>query len=198
MSKFQYKAMTEDGQFVTGEVEAKDRLTAIEKLADQKRTLFELSDPDGTLGFFNFPKIPLSGISPNTVAVSTRQLSEVLGAGMPLVESLGALVNSGTNQKMTEVWQDVIQSILKGQTLSHALAQHPKVFSQLYVNLVKVGEATGRLHEMIGEARCARHSPTRCSSSSLVVFCATPLYRFFFPNSSRYGIKPEWICRPIL
>lgn len=152
MSKFQYKAMTEDGQFVTGEVEAKDRLTAIEKLADQKRTLFELSDPDGTLGFFNFPKIPLSGISPNTVAVSTRQLSEVLGAGMPLVESLGALVNSGTNQKMTEVWQEVIQSILKGQTLSHALAQHPKVFSQLYANLVKVGEATGRLHEMIGEA----------------------------------------------
>ena len=48
--------MTEDGQFVTGEVEAKDRLTAIEKLADQKRTIFELSDPDGTLGLFNFPK----------------------------------------------------------------------------------------------------------------------------------------------
>lgn len=141
--------MLTDGQYVTGEVEAKNRSAAIEKLAQDGRTIFELSDAKEAKGFLQAPKLPFRGIPASTVAFTTRQLAETLDAGMPLVESLTAMAKFGTNKKMTEILESVITHLLKGKTFSDSLAKHPEVFSNMYIDMVRIGETTGQLSKMV-------------------------------------------------
>lgn len=141
--------MLADGQFVTGEIEAKNRAGAIEKLAEEGRTLFELSQGEEAKGWFTVPKFPSRGVSATSIAFATRQLAETLDAGMPLVESILAIGKFTTDKKLNELMEALAQKLLTGQTLSQAVASFPKYFGATYVSLIKVGEHSGKLPEMM-------------------------------------------------
>ncbi len=84
-------------------------------------------------------------ISGGDVAVMTRQLSTLVRAGIPLVESISALTEQVEKEQMVRVLSAVRQGLKEGTSFSKSLAAHPKVFPPLYVNMVAAGEASGML-----------------------------------------------------
>src|SRR3990172_3688395 len=84
-------------------------------------------------------------ISADDVAITTRQLAVLVGAGVPGGEALGALVDQVDHERMKRIVSDVRQRVNEGGSLADALATHGKVFSTLYVNMIRAGESTGAL-----------------------------------------------------
>ena len=84
-------------------------------------------------------------VSSQELAVATRQLSTLIGAGIPLVDALNALIDQLDSEHFRAVWADVKQKVNEGIGIGDALAAHPRVFSGLYINLVRAGETSGAL-----------------------------------------------------
>ena len=87
--------------------------------------------------------------SPSDVAVMTRQLATLVRAGVPLVESIGALVDQVEKESLVRVLTALGEALKEGTAFATCLAQHPKVFPPLYVNMVAAGEASGTLETVL-------------------------------------------------
>jgi len=94
------------------------------------------------LGFFR-------RVSVSDVAMMTRQLATLVGAGIPLVEAVSALVDQMEKPELQRVLTQVRDRLNEGQSLAKALEAHPKVFPALYVNMVAAGEASGTLEQVL-------------------------------------------------
>ncbi|MBI5497795.1 MAG: type II secretion system inner membrane protein GspF [Deltaproteobacteria bacterium] len=95
-------------------------------------------------------EVDLSGVvgtsvSMEEVAIATRQLATLLGAGIPLVDSLTALVEQVENKGFKRILSEVKSNVNEGQSLATALEKHPKVFTNLFVNMIRAGESSGAL-----------------------------------------------------
>jgi general secretion pathway protein F len=88
-------------------------------------------------------------VSPQEVAVFTRQLATLLRAGIPLAESLSALSEQSENKKFEVVLTGVRQKVNEGSSLADTLQQHPTIFPDLYTNMVRSGEAAGNLDSVL-------------------------------------------------
>jgi general secretion pathway protein F len=84
-------------------------------------------------------------VSLEEVAVATRQLATLLGAGIPLVECLTALVEQVENKGFKRILSDIKKRVNEGQALHLAMEAHPKVFTGLFINMVRAGESSGAL-----------------------------------------------------
>ena len=84
-------------------------------------------------------------VRPADIAVMTRQFGTLLKAGIPMTEALSALVEQQERPRLRAILSQVREKVREGGALGDALAEHPKVFSNLYVNMVRVGEASGTL-----------------------------------------------------
>jgi general secretion pathway protein F len=85
------------------------------------------------------------GISTQDLAVATRQLSTLIGAGIPLAEALIALVEQVEHPRLKRILGTVKQKVNEGSSLADALAEHPKAFTALYINMIRAGESSGAL-----------------------------------------------------
>jgi general secretion pathway protein F len=88
-------------------------------------------------------------ISAEEISIMTRQLATLVGAGIPLVEALTALVDQIDHERLKRVVSQVKQRVNEGSTLADAMALHPRVFSQLFVNMIRAGEHSGALHVVL-------------------------------------------------
>jgi general secretion pathway protein F len=88
-------------------------------------------------------------VRPQDVAILTRQLATLIKAGIPLTESLAALVEQATSPKLQRVLAEVRTKVNEGHSLGDAFGEHPKVFPPLYVNMVHAGEASGNLDQVL-------------------------------------------------
>src|SRR5450432_4416567 len=91
----------------------------------------------------------IQSVSQQEVAVFTRQLATLLRAGIPLAEALGALSEQSDNKKFEVVLTGVRQKVNEGSSLAETLGQHPKIFPELYTNMVRSGEAAGNLDAVL-------------------------------------------------
>ncbi len=87
----------------------------------------------------------LNRISSKDKLVFTRQLSTLIGAGLPLAQSLHTVYEQTQNQKLKTVVLDIVTSVESGKTLAESFGKHPKVFDKLYLSLITAGEASGTL-----------------------------------------------------
>ena len=83
------------------------------------------------------------------LAAITRQFATLVAAGLPLVEALGALAEQAERPSLSRTLAQVRQEVTEGSSLADALAQHPRLFASLYVNMVRAGEASGALHVVL-------------------------------------------------
>src|SRR5690606_16697249 len=90
-----------------------------------------------------------SGVKTREIVVFTRQFSTMINAGLPLVQSLTILAEQSENPRFQKVITAVLNDIQAGLTLADALRKHPKVFTDLYVNMVAAGEAGGILDTIL-------------------------------------------------
>jgi general secretion pathway protein F len=149
MPVYEYTALNKSGKNVNGIIDADSLVAARQKLrgtgifpVDVKETSAKPKDPrSGPASLSTL----LKRIKPAEVSIATRQLSILLGAGVPLVGSLDALVSQITNPLIKKIMAEVKESVNEGNSLALALSQHPKAFSNVYVNMVRAGEASGSL-----------------------------------------------------
>jgi general secretion pathway protein F len=149
MPVYEYRALNSSGKSLKGILDADSDMVAREKLRASGIFPIEikeaLSKPKG------LPSEPgsvvrlLRGVRPAEVSVMTRQLSTLLGAGVPLIGSLESLVAQITNPTFKKIMAQVKDSVNEGNSLALSLSQHPKVFPSIYVNMVQSGEASGSL-----------------------------------------------------
>jgi general secretion pathway protein F len=91
----------------------------------------------------------LERVSPQEIAVLTRQLGTLLKAGIPLAETLGALSEQSDNKKLERILAGIRQKVNEGTSMGDALAEHPALFEDLYINMVRSGEAAGNLDAVL-------------------------------------------------
>jgi len=124
----------------------------------------ELSSKDDVLRHLNKQKmIPVSvrekpkginltfgtGVGMRDIVIFTRQFATMINSGLPLVQSLDILAEQTENDALRKVIQDVLYDVESGNTLADAMGKHPKVFTELYVNMVAAGEAGGILDTIL-------------------------------------------------
>ncbi|PIE59322.1 MAG: type II secretion system protein GspF [Desulfobulbus propionicus] len=85
------------------------------------------------------------GIKSQEIHIATRQLATLLGAGIPLVQSLNGLIEQTTNRHFQTIIAQIKDAVNEGNSLTAALQEHPRFFSKIYVNMVRAGEASGSL-----------------------------------------------------
>jgi general secretion pathway protein F len=83
------------------------------------------------------------------IALTTRQLATLLRSGITLIESLTAIVDQVESEKMKRIYGDVKNAVNEGSSLADALSQHPEVFDHLYVSMIRAGEASGALDQVL-------------------------------------------------
>ncbi len=88
-------------------------------------------------------------VSMADVSMMTRQLATLVGAGIPLVEAVGALIEQMDKLELKRVLTQIVDRLNEGSSLAHALEAHPKVFPKLYVSMVSAGEASGTLEAVL-------------------------------------------------
>jgi type IV pilus assembly protein PilC len=144
MAKFQWEGTTRAGEKRKGVIEA-DSAEAVEKrlqgdgvtIQRVKKQAREISIQFGT------------GVTPKDLQIFTRQLATMIDAGLPLVQCLDILSSQTPNKSFQKVLTGVKSSVEQGSTFSEALRRHPKVFDELYVNLVGAGEIGGILDTIL-------------------------------------------------
>jgi general secretion pathway protein F len=106
-------------------------------------------------------------VKADDVAVATRQLAVLVNAGIPLVDALTALVEQVDHERLKRVLSAVKQRVNEGSSLADALAQHPKAFSTLYVNMIRAGESSGALDVVLFRLADFTESQARLRSKVL-------------------------------
>ena len=143
---FDYKAINASGKNHKGIIEAENAKAARFKLKKQGLMLTDIFEktaakPGASSG------IPFFGgrVGVKDIAMTTRQLASLIKANVPLVEALNALVDQTENDKLKVVLSQVRQDVNEGSSLSKATGAHPKVFDNIFVNMIDAGESSGTL-----------------------------------------------------
>ncbi len=154
MAVFEYKGYDSKGKFVRGMHEA-DGVKAL-RIALRKQGIYlseyydERDKKNSSLrgklsGDVDLSRYFPQRISVQEVAVATRQLATLMNAGIPLVEALAALVDQVESKALKRVLSTVKQKVNEGISLADALAEHPRAFSPLYINMIRAGESSGAM-----------------------------------------------------
>ena len=160
MGIYEYKAITKAGKTTKGVIDADSAAVARRKLREQDLFPTEMTEAAGgktaavvavaDRPALDEPKGFVFGRVPTRdLALMTRQFGVLLKAGMPLVEALTALLEMTPRPRLKKAIYDVRDKVKSGSTLADALARHPRVFSPLYSNMVRAGEAGGALEQVL-------------------------------------------------
>lgn len=147
MPLFSYQATNSGGKTVQGTLTATDKTTALNLMAKQglKPISVEIKSDvkKGGKGFFK-PKVKVTDL-----VLFTRQLSTMVSAGVPLLRSLTTMRDQVENPTLREIISDMIKDVQGGVSLADALAKHPDVFSDIFVNMIRAGEAAGIVDDIL-------------------------------------------------
>ena len=149
MALFRYKALSAAGESLDGQMEAASAEEVISRLQDQGHLPVEARRADAAGGSSLGSLFKPREFSNEQVLQFTQQLATLLGAGQPLDRALGILLELPESPQARRVVERVRESVRGGAPLSTALEQQHGMFSRLYVNLVRAGEAGGSLHESL-------------------------------------------------
>ncbi len=145
MAVFTYTARSTTGDIMSGERESKSRDEIISFLRTQRLTPMKIEEKAKKEGGLTLG----GGIPTRDIVIFTRQFATMINSGLPLVQSLDILGRQSENKALQKVIGQVLYDVESGQTLADALRAHPKVFSDLFVNMVAAGEAGGILDTIL-------------------------------------------------
>lgn len=147
MKKYVYEARdSASHKIIKSTVQAESENAAARLLTAQGFVPLNIELEDEQRGLFG----RLSGrITLKDKVVFTRQLATLIGAGLPLAQSMRTVLEQTANKKMQQIVQDIIADIEGGKQLSDSFAKHPEVFDNVFIALVTAGEASGTLDEAL-------------------------------------------------
>jgi general secretion pathway protein F len=160
MPIFRYKAIAPGGETKTGVIDADTARDARQRLRKEQLLVSEIHEargvrrraPDKNAGLLTrlrdarrSKRTSLSAKDLDIVSSVTRQLGTMLASGIPLTETLRAMIEQAEDRRVETIFREIRESVNQGSGLGDALALHPSLFSDLYVNMVRAGEATGNV-----------------------------------------------------
>jgi len=162
MAKFSYTAIDSSGKQKSGAIDASSEDEAQSKLSGMGLMVSSINQASGAAkksarrstgaaagkkkaGGFSFGAV----ISQENLTIFTRQMATLLIAGLPLLRSLEVMIRQEKNPKFKDVLVQIADNVRSGNNLSDGLAQHPKIFKPLFINMIKAGEAGGVLDTVL-------------------------------------------------
>ena len=146
MVTYAYQARDTSGKLVNGEVEAPDQQTAANILINRNLMVVVLTPSSSRK---SGAKRRQGKVKSQELVVFTRQLATMMDAGLPLVQTLTALEEQTDSKSFKPILRHITEKVEQGDAFSQALAQHPKVFTKLFVSMVEAGETGGLLAEIL-------------------------------------------------
>lgn len=171
MATFEYKAITNAGKTISGTIEGNSKDSATEALSAQGIKVIQIELSKGKAKHLGKVKLV-------DLVLFTRQLSTMVSAGVPLMRSLTTLQTQAENPTMKFVIADLVKEVESGAQLADALEKHPEVFTPIYINMVRAGEAAGivddilkRLATQVESSQTLRKKIKGAMTYPTVVFC---------------------------
>jgi type II secretory pathway component PulF len=170
MAEFHYTALDSQGREVTGALQAESRSAALTRLKGMGMYPMGLESGSGGAAAMAAPAAAAGsapaagtggvrassgislfnrGVSASDLSLFTRQLSSLFSAGLNMARCLDTLIDHSENATLTTTLIAVRQAVQGGSTLWEAMAEHPRIFDELYVSLVQAGEASGQLGKVL-------------------------------------------------
>ena len=153
MPVFAYRGLAPNGRNVAGVIDADSARSARGKLRELGIFPTDLAEEEAAAQGLSTPRqwLPVlrRRIKAPELALLTRQLSTLLGAGVQLVEALGTLAEQSNRPHVKRMLSQVRERVREGSSLADAIAGHPDIFSDLYVGMVRVGETAGALEPVL-------------------------------------------------
>lgn len=149
MSVFEYIALDEKGKQLKGFIDASGISAARQKLREENIYPVEINQTETKKESDLAAALKINlweRVSANQVAVFTRQLSTLLGAGMPLVPSLSILIQQEKNPLLKKSLAQIREQVNEGKSLTEAMSAFPRIFPSFYLNMVRAGEASGTIN----------------------------------------------------
>jgi general secretion pathway protein F len=173
MPVYTFKALKDDGASEQGVIDADSPKEARLKLKGRKLHVTDLAVVGGPAAKKNGKvRTPFfRRRRPEEIAMITRQLATLLGSGIPMIGALTAVIDQSEAADLKASLMDVRERVSQGGTLSDAFSAHPIYFSELYVNMVKAGEAGGNLDKVL--VRVADYLHTQNRTKAKVVAALT-------------------------
>ncbi len=211
MAEFAWEARTRNGEVRTGTMAADDEDAVGQRLRQQNLVVTKVKKKA-----FDFSKLVQfgGGVDVKDLVTFTRLFATMIDAGLPLVQCLDILAGQQSNPKFGVVLRDIKNSVENGASFSDSLRRHPKVFDELFVNLVQAGEAGGILDSILNRLsvylekrqKLIRQLRGALSYPTIVLFIAigvmTVMLTFVIPAFENmfkeFGSGPEalpWITR---
>ncbi|MHC9542122.1 MAG: type II secretion system F family protein [Vulcanimicrobiota bacterium] len=145
MAQFAFNALDKDKRSHVGILDASDRDTAMTNLSEKYEFVLELREIKEKKGFFS------RRITGEDLMLTTKQLATLLRSGISLVRAIEIIAADTENHNLQAVLAKVESGISEGKPLSDMLAKYPDIFTRLYVYMVKAGETSGSLAEILSK-----------------------------------------------
>ena len=149
MPNYAYKGRDKRGQGVDGEIEGASNSSVATSLMDIgviPISIVEKNEPSDVLAIVK-DKLNLYSDSIEEQLMFTRQMSALIRAGIPITRAIAGILESIDNPLLIKALRDISEQLESGRNLSVSCSRYPKVFSNLYISMIQVGENTGRLDE---------------------------------------------------
>ena len=144
MPVFAYSARAASGELTSGEIDLPSRDEVVGYLVRQRLRPVSVNAKAKEINI-----VLGSGVKTREVVIFTRQFATMINSGLPLVQSLTILAEQTENKIFAKIITQVLNDIQAGMTLADAMRKHPKIFTELYVNMVAAGEAGGILDTIL-------------------------------------------------
>jgi len=148
MTTFAYKVLDSRGAQATGEIEGDSKSAAAATLRNKGFTVLDLNEVKSGLAQMDLGAA-FQTIKSKDLTVFSRQFATMVNSGLSMLRCLYVLEEQTPNKKLAKVIGEIRQDVEAGISLSDALEKHPKVFSKLYVSMVRAGELGGILDEVL-------------------------------------------------
>jgi len=149
MPRFSYTAINKAGKKVTGTADSANRETLVESLSRQELHPISIKLSSEKNGFGSKLKNFGQKVKIKDMVIFSRQMSTMISAGVPLTRALTTMQTQTTNKYFQTVIAGITKDVEGGMALGDAFAKYPKVFSEIYTNMVKAGEAGGILDDIL-------------------------------------------------
>ena len=149
MSLFNYTCKDKSGNTQNGQIEASSESEVAEILHKKDMVIISIGSAQKKALGARTGKGGGRGVKLDDIVVLSRQLATMIEAGIPVVQALGVLRDQVENPALRSTVEVALRDVQAGVSFSDALAKHPKVFSELFVNMTRAGEASGMLYEVL-------------------------------------------------
>ncbi len=167
MASFSYRAISNQGKTVQGVVAADRIELASRELRAQGLTLLSLEIADNAASSLDDATRGSGSAGSNDVLAMTRELAVLLRAGLPIDRALKVMIDMAADDQLRELLEELLGSVKAGKGLSQALQSYPQVFSSFYISMVRSGEASGHLADVL--ARLSEYLTNAKSVKSSVI-----------------------------